>query len=130
MRENFEHATVIILATRFRIIVQCDRVIVMNHGKVVEFDTPLGLLNDPKSKFSLMLAQTGDIDPVKLRQLAQSRADSKLKGAGGFFYPESMSTSISVANRGLGRRESSLSSVGSSSSGSTPASLHGIFENK
>ncbi|KAI8929067.1 hypothetical protein BC831DRAFT_547895 [Entophlyctis helioformis] len=79
MKENFRDATVIVLATRFRVIVQMDRVMVMHHGRVVEFDTPLALMDDPKSKFSLMLAQTGDVDPEKLRGLAQAKADAKAK---------------------------------------------------
>ncbi|EGF83598.1 hypothetical protein BATDEDRAFT_8420, partial [Batrachochytrium dendrobatidis JAM81] len=75
IRENFSDCTVIVLASRFRVIVQMDRVMVMHHGKVVEFDTPLVLMDNPKSKFSLMLSQTGDVDPEKLRALAQAKAD-------------------------------------------------------
>lgn len=80
MRENFRDVTVIILATRFHVIFQCDRAIVMSNGKIVEFDTPLNLIDNPKSKFSMMLTQTGEnVDPVKLRRLAQARALSKSK---------------------------------------------------
>lgn len=107
MRDNFEHATVIVLASRFDVIVQCDRVIVMNHGKLVEFDTPLNLIDDPKSKFSLMLQQTGESDPAKLRELAQSRADSK---------------NLGVPPAGYRRNSSSVSSMGS-----LPGSLKGLF---
>jgi ABC-type glutathione transport system ATPase component len=74
MNENFSHCTVIFLATRFRVIVQMDRVMVMKHGEIVEFDTPLNLLDNPKSKFSLMLSQTGDVDPAALRALALKKA--------------------------------------------------------
>lgn len=74
MNENFKHCTVIFLATRFRVIVQMDRVMVMKHGELVEFDTPLNLLDNPKSKFSLMLSQTGDVDPNYLRRLAMKKA--------------------------------------------------------
>jgi ABC-type multidrug transport system fused ATPase/permease subunit len=59
MTDNFKNCTVLFLATRFRVIVQMDRVMVMKHGEIVEFDTPLNLLDDPKSKFSMMLSQTG-----------------------------------------------------------------------
>ncbi|KAJ1328496.1 hypothetical protein BSLG_010228 [Batrachochytrium salamandrivorans] len=77
IRENFVDCTVIVLASRFRVIVQMDRVMVMHHGRVVEFDTPLALMDNPKSKFSLMLSQTGDVDPEKLRSVAQAKADAK-----------------------------------------------------
>ncbi|KAJ3000995.1 Multidrug resistance-associated protein 4 [Globomyces sp. JEL0801] len=63
MTENFADCTVIVLATRFRVIVQMDRVMVMKHGQIVEFDTPLALLDNPKSKFSLMLSQTAGENP-------------------------------------------------------------------
>jgi ABC-type dipeptide/oligopeptide/nickel transport system ATPase component len=108
MKENFKDSTVILLATRFSMIVQCDRVIVMNHGRVVEFDTPLGLLDDPKSKFSLMLAQSGEADSGKLRALAQTRADG-LKGKQNVFEPI-----------GLIRR-------GSSNTSQPPASIQTLF---
>eukprot|EP00842_Homolaphlyctis_polyrhiza_P000575 jgi/Hompol1/1518/HPOL_000924-RA len=79
IHENFANCTVIVLASRFRVIVQMDKVMVMSHGRAVEFDTPLALMDDPKSKFSLMLAQNGDLDPEKLRALAQAKADAKAK---------------------------------------------------
>ena len=77
IKDNFTDRTVIILANRFRLIVQMDRILVMDHGRVVEFDTPIALLDNPKSKFSMMVSQTGDVDPMRLRQLAQSHLDSK-----------------------------------------------------
>jgi ABC-type proline/glycine betaine transport system ATPase subunit len=79
MNDNFAHCTVIFLATRFQIIVQMDKVMVMKHGEIVEFDTPIVLLDNPKSKFSLMLSQTGDVDPANLRQLALKKAAQKEK---------------------------------------------------
>ncbi|KAJ3258950.1 Multidrug resistance-associated protein 1 [Boothiomyces macroporosus] len=75
MTENFSDCTLIVLATRFRVIVQMDRVMVMKHGEIVEFDTPIALLDNPKSKFSLMLSQTGDIDPAHLRKLAMKKLE-------------------------------------------------------
>lgn len=121
MKENFQDSTVIILATRFSMIVQCDRVIVMNHGRVVEFDTPLGLLDDPKSKFSLMLAQNGDVDPVKLRALAKSRADSikrtDTSRSSKTRYPGSVSRRSSTAN-------------GQETNATVPSSIKVLFENR
>jgi ABC-type multidrug transport system ATPase subunit len=130
MRENFEDATVILLATRFRMIVQCDRVIVMNHGKVVEFDTPLGLLDDPKSKFSLMLAQTGDVDPVMLRALAKSRADSKSGPRSKGKEPATTTSFRHASGLPTPQRENSHSAGESvqSSTNSLPASLHNLFQ--
>ncbi|KAI8611745.1 P-loop containing nucleoside triphosphate hydrolase protein [Chytriomyces sp. MP71] len=75
--ENFMDSTVIILASRFRMMAETDRVLVMKDGRIVEFDTPLALLNNPKSKFSLMLNQAADFDQEKLRRLAVARVERK-----------------------------------------------------
>jgi ATP-binding cassette, subfamily C (CFTR/MRP), member 1 len=69
INENFQDATVIILATRFRMIAQSDRIIVMESGRIVEFDSPHSLLTNPRSKFSLMVSQTGDIDLERLKKV-------------------------------------------------------------
>ncbi|KAJ3351300.1 Multidrug resistance-associated protein 1 [Entophlyctis luteolus] len=75
--ENFADATVIILASRFRMIAETDRIMVMRDGKIVEFDTPLALLDNPRSKFSLMLNQAAELDQERLRRNALARAESK-----------------------------------------------------
>ncbi|KAJ3235760.1 hypothetical protein HDU81_000178 [Chytriomyces hyalinus] len=75
--ENFQDSTVIILASRFRMIAETDRIMVMKDGRVVEFETPLALLNNPKSKFSLMLNQAADLDQEKLHRLALARLEKK-----------------------------------------------------
>ncbi len=72
--ENFSNATILFLASRFKNIVKCDRVMVMDGGKIVEFDTPLALLDDPRSKFMRLLTQSGEVDPMKLRKMAAARA--------------------------------------------------------
>ncbi|KAJ3347206.1 Multidrug resistance-associated protein 1 [Entophlyctis luteolus] len=75
--ENFADATVIILASRFRMIAETDRIMVMRDGRIVEFDTPLTLLENPRSKFSLMLNQAAELDQERLRRIALARAESK-----------------------------------------------------
>ncbi|KAJ3189633.1 Multidrug resistance-associated protein 1 [Irineochytrium annulatum] len=107
IRENFEHATVIVLASRFRMIAQADRIIVMEHGKIVEFDSPLRLLDNPRSKFSLMVSQTGDIDFAKLRQIAATKAAGGAQKAG--VSSNSTSTAVSPSN---GKPRLSVSTIG------------------
>ncbi|KAJ3112113.1 Multidrug resistance-associated protein 5 [Physocladia obscura] len=79
--ENFADATVIILASRFRMIAETDRIMVMKDGKIVEFDTPLALLDNAKSKFSLMLNQAPDLDQDRLRRIAVARVEAKKAAA-------------------------------------------------
>lgn len=84
IKENFGDSTVIILASRFPFIMESDRIMVMHEGKVIEYDTPLNLLDNPRSKFMRMISQTGDVDVIKLRRIAlakQSTRDSTVRNS-------------------------------------------------
>ncbi|KAI9357581.1 hypothetical protein DFJ73DRAFT_910594 [Zopfochytrium polystomum] len=83
--ENFKDATVIVLASRFRMIAESDRILVMEAGRVVEFDSPVNLFSDPRSRLSLMVSQTGNVDAEKLLQIARVRAErvGRTTAAGG-----------------------------------------------
>ncbi|TPX46318.1 hypothetical protein SeLEV6574_g03291 [Synchytrium endobioticum] len=74
LRDNFEHSTLIILASHFLTAVQSDRILVMQDGKSVEFDTPANLLDDPDSRFMKLvnLEQKGQADLDRLRRAAKS----------------------------------------------------------
>jgi ABC-type multidrug transport system fused ATPase/permease subunit len=52
IRERFVDQTLICIAHRLDTILDSDRVCVMDDGKVVEYDTPSVLLNNPASVFS------------------------------------------------------------------------------
>jgi ABC-type multidrug transport system ATPase subunit len=78
IRENFSGKTVLILASRYHLIMQCDRLLVLSKGEVVEFDTPLGLLGNPRGRLSKMVAREG-LDMGRLVGLAK-RKDGKEKG--------------------------------------------------
>ncbi|KAJ1548114.1 hypothetical protein HK096_004666, partial [Nowakowskiella sp. JEL0078] len=73
MFENFDSATVIILASRFNMIMQMDKVMVMESGKITEFDSPTSLLDNPRSKFSRMIAKSAELDLTELRNSANKK---------------------------------------------------------
>ena len=55
MNEEFKDSTVITVAHRLNTVIKSDKILVMGLGKVIEFDTPERLMNDPDSEFySLM----------------------------------------------------------------------------
>ena len=55
MNEEFKDSTVITVAHRLNTVIRSDKILVMGFGKVIEFDTPERLMNDPNSEFySLM----------------------------------------------------------------------------
>ena len=51
LMENFKNSTIIIIAHRIKTIMNCDKVLVLNNGKVSEFDSPLTLKNKKNSLF-------------------------------------------------------------------------------
>ena len=57
IRENFQDCTVLTIAHRLHTIMDCDRVLVLDHGRVAEYDTPQKLSADPDSVFGAMLRQ-------------------------------------------------------------------------
>jgi ABC-type multidrug transport system fused ATPase/permease subunit len=52
LNEKLKGVTVITIAHRIKTIINYDRILVLDNGKVVEFDTPDNLLKDDNSVFS------------------------------------------------------------------------------
>ena len=59
IRQEFVDSTVLTIAHRINTIMDSDRIIFMDKGRVAEFDTPENLLKDPKSKFSGLVSSHG-----------------------------------------------------------------------
>jgi ATP-binding cassette, subfamily C (CFTR/MRP), member 1 len=57
IRTACSHVTVITIAHRVQTIVDSDRVLVMDNGRMVEFDTPARLMQNPQSTFSRLVRQ-------------------------------------------------------------------------
>uniref|UniRef100_M4BT65 ABC transporter domain-containing protein n=1 Tax=Hyaloperonospora arabidopsidis (strain Emoy2) TaxID=559515 RepID=M4BT65_HYAAE len=51
IKEMFKDKTVLIIAHRINTIMHCDKIAVMDAGRVTEFDSPLALLAQPQSAF-------------------------------------------------------------------------------
>uniref|UniRef100_A0A8C5GMU9 ATP-binding cassette, sub-family C (CFTR/MRP), member 10 n=1 Tax=Gouania willdenowi TaxID=441366 RepID=A0A8C5GMU9_GOUWI len=60
IREMFQDKTVLTIAHRINTIMDCDRVVVMHAGKVVEFDTPAALLRNIDSIFNTLVGDGGE----------------------------------------------------------------------
>ena len=58
IRRVFKEQTVIIIAHRLNTIMNTDRIMVMDSGKVIEFDTPANLCAKEDSAFNSLLRST------------------------------------------------------------------------
>ncbi|KAI8506460.1 Multidrug resistance-associated protein 4 [Branchiostoma belcheri] len=71
IRERFKHCTVLTIAHRLNTVMDSDRIVVMDEGRVAEFDEPHLLLTEyPDSIFSKLVSETGESMERELRKAA------------------------------------------------------------
>ncbi|XP_023934404.2 ATP-binding cassette sub-family C member 4 isoform X1 [Bicyclus anynana] len=71
IRKRFADCTVITVAHRLNTIMDSDRVMVMDAGRLVEFDHPYKLLRNPLGHFTKMVNETSDKMSAQLFQIAK-----------------------------------------------------------
>ncbi|CAG9825249.1 unnamed protein product [Phaedon cochleariae] len=59
IKENFQACTVVIIAHKLQSVLGCDRVMVVQSGKIVEFDSPKVLARDENGHFRKLLEKAG-----------------------------------------------------------------------
>ncbi|PIL23137.1 ATP-binding cassette transporter [Ganoderma sinense ZZ0214-1] len=70
IRQEFASSTILTIAHRLRTVIDYDRVIVLDQGKIVEFDTPAALLSNPSSMFHALCKATGKQEFAVLKKMA------------------------------------------------------------
>ncbi|XP_067103329.1 ATP-binding cassette sub-family C member 5 isoform X3 [Osmerus mordax] len=55
IRESFVGCTTLVIAHRLNTVLSCKRVMVLDHGQILEFDSPSALLADENSRFRAMI---------------------------------------------------------------------------
>ncbi|MQL75607.1 hypothetical protein Taro_007977 [Colocasia esculenta] len=77
IREEFKSCTMLIIAHRLNTIIDCDRVLVLSAGRLLEFDSPEDLLSNEESAFSKMVQSTGAANAQYLRSLVFVDGESR-----------------------------------------------------
>lgn len=67
LRERFTTNTCLMIAHRMDTIIDTDKVLVLDHGKIAEFDAPIRLLQDSNGVFTSMIEATGEASAASLR---------------------------------------------------------------
>nr|GAT52587.1 multidrug resistance-associated ABC transporter protein [Mycena chlorophos] len=70
IRQEFAESTILTIAHRLRTVIDFDRVMLLEQGRIVEFDRPAVLLKDTKSKFHALCKATGKQEFATLKKLA------------------------------------------------------------
>ena len=79
IREKFSHCTVLTIAHRLHTIMDSDRVLVLDAGRVIEFDEPYQLLQNENGLFANMVKMTGKSMAHNLKEMARIARDLRLR---------------------------------------------------
>ncbi len=77
IRDKFANCTVLTIAHRLHTIMDADRVLVLDAGKVIEFDEPHLLLQNENGLFASMVKMTGKGMANNLKEMAQIAYDNR-----------------------------------------------------
>eukprot|EP00834_Sanchytrium_tribonematis_P008600 NODE_1065_length_2359_cov_0.385841.p3 type:complete len:149 gc:universal NODE_1065_length_2359_cov_0.385841:1251-1697(+) len=67
IRTEFKDSTILCIAHRLRTVIDFDRIMVLDHGEIVEFNTPFTLIMKDNGLFMKMCKESGDFDFLKKR---------------------------------------------------------------
>ena len=79
IREQFNDCTVLTIAHRLHTIIDSDRVLVLDAGQVIEFDSPYNLLQNANGTFYDMVETTGKGMKEMLKEIAILVHETKIK---------------------------------------------------
>lgn len=85
IRSKFKSSTLLTIAHRLYTVIDSDKILVLSDGKIVEFDHPYHLLNNPNGILYNQLLQNGKEIMEELRDLTRAVSIRNLKALISFF---------------------------------------------
>lgn len=75
---HFSNCTVILLASAYQLhmIIDCDRIIIMDAGEIVEYDVPAILLENSNSRFYDLVSNLNGEQQAKLKKIVFDNYDN------------------------------------------------------
>lgn len=77
LREHFKNSTVLMVAHRIHFVVECDRIIVLDCGEIVEDDEPLNLLKQKSGPFQELVGHLGEDHYKELIEMAKDAKERR-----------------------------------------------------
>lgn len=77
IRQKFSACTVITVAHRLETVMDNDKILVMDAGRVAEFGKPQDLLQNPNGLFTKLVQQAGNTNSIALMAMADKSSEVK-----------------------------------------------------
>jgi ABC-type transport system involved in cytochrome bd biosynthesis fused ATPase/permease subunit len=77
LKESFEDCTMIVVAHRLQTIIESDRVLVLDRGRVAEFDTPSELRKRPESHFTKLINEIQEDESLRQKKKAIEKKEEE-----------------------------------------------------
>ncbi|KAF5294184.1 hypothetical protein FQR65_LT10895 [Abscondita terminalis] len=72
IRINFKNSTILQISHNLKNVIESDRIMIVDEGKIIEFDNPYKLLNNNERFFSFMLEELDEADIKILSEIAKA----------------------------------------------------------
>lgn len=83
IRENFTDCTILTIAHRLETVIDNDKILVLDDGRVMEYDEPYALLQNQDSLFASIVSEMGESALQRLSGLARNASEARREGAEG-----------------------------------------------